>query len=50
MAKSSKEYSTFYPSDVSDAEWEFCVPYLTLMTATAPQREHPLGELFNALR
>src|ERR1700737_3647300 len=39
-----------YPSDVSDPEWEFLVPYLTLMHEGAPQREHPLRELFNALR
>jgi transposase len=39
-----------YASDVSDAEWEFLVPYLTLMRHDAPQREHPLRELFNGLR
>jgi len=39
-----------YPSDVSDEEWTFCAPYLTLMKADAPQREYPLRELFNGLR
>lgn len=39
-----------YPSDVSDAEWEFLVPYLTLMREDAPQREYALKALFNALR
>ncbi len=39
-----------YPSDVTDAEWEFVLPYLTLMREDAPQREYPLRELFNALR
>lgn len=39
-----------YPSDVSDAEWAFCVPYLTLMKAAAPQRKYPLREIFNGLR
>ena len=39
-----------YPSDVSDEEWAFCIPYLTLMKADAPQREHSLRELFNGLR
>jgi len=39
-----------YPSDVSNEEWHFCVPYLTLMKADAPQREHSLRELFNGLR
>jgi transposase len=31
-----------YPSDVSDDEWSFVAPYLTLMTEEAPQREHDL--------
>jgi transposase len=39
-----------YPSDVSDAEWAFCAPYLTLMKEDAPQREHSLRELYNGLR
>jgi transposase len=39
-----------YPSDVTDAEWEFLVPYLTLMREDAPQREYSLRELFNAVR
>lgn len=39
-----------YPSDVSDDEWAFVVPYLTLMKAEAPQREHALREVFNGLR
>jgi len=39
-----------YPSDVSDAEWEFLLPYLTLMGSDAPQRGHDLKEVFNALR
>ncbi len=39
-----------YPSDVSDDEWSFCAPYLTLMKEEAPQRDYPLREVFNALR
>jgi transposase len=39
-----------YPSDVSDAEWEFLLPYLTLMRSDAPQRGHDLKEVFNAVR
>lgn len=39
-----------YPSDVSDEEWAFVAPYLTLMTGDAPQREHKLREVFNGLR
>src|ERR1700730_9376059 len=39
-----------YPSDVSDEEWSLVVPYLTLMTEGAPQRDHSMRELFNALR
>src|SRR5882757_6956447 len=39
-----------YPSDVSDEEWNFVAPYLTLMTEDAPQREHDLREVFNGMR
>jgi transposase len=39
-----------YPSDVPDAEWEFLLPYLTLMRQDAPQREYPLRDVFDALR
>jgi transposase len=39
-----------YPSDVSDDEWAFVAPYLTLMTEDAPQRVYPLREVFNGLR
>jgi transposase len=39
-----------YPSDVRDDEWGFVAPYLTLMTAEAPQRSHPLREVCNGLR
>ncbi|MHB1296368.1 MAG: transposase, partial [Anaerolineae bacterium] len=39
-----------YPSDVSDDEWAFVAPYLTLMTEDAPQRQHALREVFNGLR
>jgi transposase len=41
---------TPYPSDVTDDEWAFAAPYLTLMTEEAPQRRHDLREVFNALR
>jgi transposase len=41
---------TPYPSDVTDDEWTFVAPYLTLMTENAPQRRYPLRELFNGLR
>jgi transposase len=39
-----------YPSDVSDEEWAFAAPYLTLMDEDAPQRKYELRELFNGLR
>ena len=39
-----------YPSDVSDTEWEFLAPYLTLMREDAPQREYPLRDVFDAVR
>lgn len=39
-----------YPSDVTDAEWMFVAPYLALVREDAPQREHALRDVFNALR
>ena len=39
-----------YPSDVTDEEWDFVVPYLTLMSEKAPQREYDLREVFNGMR
>lgn len=39
-----------YPSDVSDEEWSFVVPYLTLCRLDSEQREHDLRCVFNALR
>jgi Transposase and inactivated derivatives len=35
---------------VSDEEWALCAPYLVLMKEDAPQREHSLRAVFNALR
>ena len=39
-----------YPTDVTDEEWAFAAPYLTLIREDAPQREHALREVFDALR
>jgi transposase len=39
-----------YPSDVSDVEWEFVVPYLCLLREDAAQREYNLRDVFDALR
>ena len=39
-----------YPSDVTDEEWAFVAPYLTLMKEDAPQRDYELREVFNGLR
>ena len=50
MKEPIKRYPTKYPSDVSDAEWEFCAPYLSLMRDDAPQRAHCPRAVFNALR
>ncbi|TXG84868.1 MAG: IS5 family transposase [Thermomicrobiales bacterium] len=41
---------TPYASDISDEEWAFLAPYLTLMRDDAPQRTHALREVFNGLR
>ena len=39
-----------YPSDVSDDEWAFVAPYLTLLSEDASQRRHDLREVFNGVR
>jgi transposase len=39
-----------YTSDVSDAEWQFVVPYLCLLPEDAAQRGHGLRDIFDALR
>jgi transposase len=44
------ETRKLYPTDVSDEEWAFVAPYLTLMTPDAPQRSHELRDVFNGLR
>src|SRR5918999_2197645 len=41
---------TPYPTDVTDEEWAFAAPSLTLMDPDAPQRVYDLREVFNALR
>ena len=41
---------TPYPSDVSDDEWAFVAPYLTLLSEDAGQRTYSLREVFNGLR
>ncbi len=39
-----------YPTDVTDAEWAFVAPSLTLLAEDASQRRHDLREVFNAVR
>jgi len=39
-----------YPSDVTDEEWSFVLPYLLLLREDARQRQYALRELFNTLR
>ena len=39
-----------YPSDVTDEEWAFVAPYLTLMPEDAAAARAPLREVFNGLR
>jgi transposase len=40
---------TTYPREVSDDEWAFVAPYLTLLPPEVPQRTHDVHEVFNAL-
>ena len=37
-----------YPSDVTDDDWAFIAPYLTLMREDAPQRDHDLPPWYTA--
>jgi transposase len=39
-----------HPTDVKDDEREFVAPYLAPIREDAPQREHDLREIYNALR
>jgi transposase len=39
-----------YPTDVSDEEWAFGAPYLTVLPQDAGQRTYSLREVFNGLR
>ena len=39
-----------YPSDVSDAEWAFVVPYLCLLPEDCGQRVYNLRDVFDGLR
>src|SRR4051794_16513161 len=50
MAHKTRGTKTNYQSDVTDEEWAFCAPYLTLMKEDAPQREYTMRAMFNAVR
>ncbi len=50
MALKTRGTKTNYASDVSDEEWAFCAPYLTLMREDAAQREYSMRAMFNAVR
>ena len=39
-----------YPSDVSDEEWSFVAPHLTLLPEDVSQRFYALQDVFNAAR
>ena len=39
-----------YPTDVTDEEWAFVAPYLTLLHPDVPLRRQDLLKVFNALR
>jgi transposase len=39
-----------YPSDVTDEEWAFVLPYLLLYREDSPQRKYDLQTVFNAGR
>jgi transposase len=39
-----------YPTDATDEEWAFVLPYLLLCREDSPQRKHDLLAVFNAVR
>jgi transposase len=39
-----------YPSNVSDEEWAFVTPYVSLQSEQALQRKYGLREVYNGLR
>ena len=39
-----------YPSDVTDEEWWFVLPYLLLCREDAGQREHDLRGVYDVVR
>ena len=39
-----------HPFDITDAEWTYIMPDLTLMREVAPQRQYDLRDAFNAAR
>ncbi len=41
---------TPYPTDVTEEEWAFVAPYLTLLPKDAGQRTYSLRDMFNGLR
>jgi len=46
----SSKSSSGYPSDVTDEEWEFVLPYLLLCREDSAQRKHDLRRAFNGVR
>jgi transposase len=50
MKRAKRIKKSGYPSDVSDDEWAYIAPYLTLMEQDAPQRTHKMRDVFNGLR
>ena len=50
MKRAKRIKKSGYPSDVSDDEWAYIAPYLTLMEEDAPQRTHKMRDVFNGLR
>jgi len=50
MATKQTSGKVGYDSDVSDEEWAFCAPYLTLLKEDAPQRDYASRVVFNAVR
>jgi transposase len=46
----TQETRSPYQTDVSDEEWAFVAPYLTLLPEDASQRKYAVREVFNGVR
>src|SRR5215472_16533559 len=49
LLRYTKRMSTSYPSDLTDAEWEYLQRHLPLLSSRGRPPTHPLRTIFNAI-